>query len=139
MMQGHETIMQSNFHRVTSYNSRNFRPIKFYTGGFGGKKLSRYTAFHNIRCVHVVQYSDKLSDGGNFCYCSKFCTNCTVVLLSLDQVRYYISLQNFSCIYVDSADLSLMQTSKPSCDLREEIRQINVRFLPISIGFCRLL
>jgi hypothetical protein len=42
-------------------------------------------------------------------------------------------------IKFDSVNLSLMQTPKPSCDLYEEIKQVNVRFLPISIGFYRLL
>jgi hypothetical protein len=42
-MQGHEIIMQSNFHRVTSYyDSRNIRRIKFYNGGFWNKTVQMY-------------------------------------------------------------------------------------------------
>jgi hypothetical protein len=43
MMQGHQIIMQSNFHRVTPYESRNIRRMKFYIGGLWEKQLSTYT------------------------------------------------------------------------------------------------
>lgn len=53
-MQGHGIIMQSNFYLVTSHDSRNIRRMKFYIGGFWGKKTVEIFLFPQRKNVHVV-------------------------------------------------------------------------------------
>jgi len=90
MMQGHEIIMQRNFHIVTTYDSRNIRRMKFNIGSLWGRNCLAITVFHNITNIHVLKYSDKFSDGRNFCCSSQLCTNCTIAIIGLGSVITFI-------------------------------------------------